>query len=95
MKEYHYADGVSHVTFSGGMVRLNLFCYGARPAAGGELPHEPAGQLVLTPAAFLSSFATMQRFVRELEQQGLIALPAAHTQAQPASAKVPHSPNFE
>lgn len=93
MNDYHYADGVSHVTFSGGMVRLNLFCYGARPAAGGELPHEPAGQIIMSPAAFLSSFATMQRFIGEMEQQGLIT-PAA-PQPQAAPAPVPHSPNFD
>lgn len=95
MNDYHYADGVSHVTFSGGMVRLNLFCYGARPAAGGELPQESAGQLLMPPAAFLKCFATLQRFVSEMEGQGLIspATPQQPTLQAPPAA--PHSPNFD
>lgn len=93
MKRYLYADGVENVSLSGGMVRLDLFHYDGVPAEGQrELPHEVTQQLVLPAAAFMRAFESMQRFVAELEKNGVVHRNAPAPNSAPAKAV---SPNFE
>lgn len=97
MKQYIYADGVANVSLAGGMVRLDLFHYEGNPAEGQhELPKSVDQQLVMPPAAFMRAYESMQRFVAELEKNGLV-----HRQASPQSARSQNgattgaSPNFD
>ena len=93
MKQYIYADGVENVSLAGGMVRLDLFHYDGAPAEGQrELPHAVTQQLVLPAAAFMRSFESMQRFVAELEKNGVVHRNAPVSAPSPAKAV---SPNFE
>lgn len=93
MKQYIYADGVENVSLAGGMVRMDLFHYAGGPGEGQhDLPREVDQQLVLPPAAFMRAFESMQRFVAELEKNGVIKRQAASA-AAPAHQAV--SPNFE
>ena len=93
MKQYIYADGVENVSLAGGMVRLDLFHYDGEPSEGQrELPHEVTQQLVLPAAAFMRAFESMQRFVAELEKNGVVHRNAPAPIPTPAKAV---SPNFE
>lgn len=92
MKQYLYADGVENVSLAGGMVRLDLFHYEGRPTEEQrELPHEVTQQLVLPAAAFMRAFESMQRFVKELEKNGVITRQKEKSQSQ---SQAPASPNF-
>lgn len=95
MKQYIYADGMTKVSLSGGMVRLDLFHYtGGAEDGQAELPKDEDMQLVMPPAAFMRAFDSMQRFVAELEKKGLVQRGAAvRPQALPQESTV--SPNFE
>ncbi len=100
-KERIYADGVENVSLVEGMVRVDLFHYGMRVEGMTVTPHEVTQQLVLPPAAFLRAFESMQRFVAELERQGVVTRGAAVQEVQPNSSPVVQpkkqwgsSPNF-
>lgn len=96
MKQYIYADGMANVSLAGGMVRMDLFHYNGAPAEGQqELPKEVDQQLVMPPAAFMRAFESMQRFVAELERNGLVQRGGSqHTQEIPQRNQS-ISPNFE
>lgn len=87
MKTYNYADGMEGITLSEGMVRMDLFHY-TGGSGSGRAAREVTQQLILPPAAFLRAFETMQRFVSQLESQGLVE----HRETPPAPQA--GSPNF-
>lgn len=94
MKQFIYADGVANVSLAGGMVRLDLFHYDGGPAEGQrDLPRMVDQQLIMSPAAFMRAYESMQRFVAELEKNGLVQRSVAAPAAKQPSAPV--SPNFE
>lgn len=93
MKQYLYADGVANVSLAGGMVRLDLFHYDGAPAEGAsELPKVVDSQLVMPPESFIRAFESMQRFIDQLEKNGLIKRESA---PKPQTVVSSVSPNFE
>lgn len=101
-KQRIYADGVESLTMLEGMVRLDLFCYGAGGAQG-KAARQVTGQLVLPPAAFLRLYGAMGELVRRLEEGGVVkrrgdapavpAAPATQADAPPANPSPNTSPN--
>ena len=96
MKQYIYADGMVNVSLAGGMVRMDLFHYNGAPAEGQqELPKDIDQQLVMPPAAFMRAFESMQRFVGELERNGLVQRGGMAHMQEPSQGNQSASPNFE
>lgn len=94
MKQFIYADGVANVSLAGGMVRLDLFHYDGSPEEGQrDLPRTVDQQLIMSPVAFMRAYESMQRFVAELEKNGLVQRGAAAVVAKASAAAL--SPNFE
>lgn len=97
MKQYIYADGVANISLAGGMVRLDLFHYDGNPTEGQhELPKSVDQQLVMQPVAFMRAFESMQRFVAELEKNGLVHRSTVSQPTRPQNTENSAvSPNFE
>lgn len=93
-KERIYADGVENVALVEGMVRVDLYHYGMRVEGMEATPREVTQQLVLPPGAFLRAFESMQRFVAELERQGVVTRGAAPQEAPQPKLPKGGSPNF-
>ena len=93
-KERIYADGVENVALVEGMVRVDLYHYGMRVEGMEATPREVTQQLVLPPGAFLRAFESMQRFVAELERQGVVTRGAAPQEAPQPKQPKGGSPNF-
>ena len=93
-KERIYADGVENVALVEGMVRVDLYHYGMRVEGMEATPREVTQQLVLPPAAFLRAFESMQRFVAELERQGVVTRGAVPQEAPQPKQPKGGSPNF-
>ena len=93
-KERIYADGVENVALVEGMVRVDLYHYGMRVEGMEATPREVTQQLVLPPAAFLRAFESMQRFVAELERQGVVTRGAVPQEAPQPKLPKGGSPNF-
>ena len=95
-KERIYADGVENVALVEGMVRVDLYHYGMRVEGMEATPREGTQQLVLPPGAFLRAFESMQRFVAELERQGVVTRGAVPQEAAQQAKQLPKggSPNF-
>lgn len=70
MKKQLFIDGVRTVHFVGGMVRLDTFVL--QPQAGGEPAQEDAGQLVMTPQAFVSALEAMRQLAARLAEAGVL-----------------------
>ena len=93
-KERIYADGVENVALVEGMVRVDLYHYGMRVEGMEATPREVTQQLVLPPGAFLRAFESMQRFVAELERQGVVTRGAVPQEAPQPKLPKGGSPNF-
>ena len=93
MKQHMYADGLANISLAAGMIRLDLFHYTGVPVPGEkELPRSIDQQLVMTPAAFMRAFESMQQFVNELEKKGIVHhIGPAHDHSHHVSS----SPNFD
>ncbi len=89
-----YADGMERLTLLEGLVRMDFYCAG-ESLEEGEVTHEPAGRLMLPPAAFLQAYEAMGQFIARLEEAGLVQrnIPEASTTVQPGYE--PFSPNFD
>ncbi len=70
MKKRHYIDGFSQVHFVGGMIRIDTFVLDPRPEA--EAVPEDAGQLVMTPQAFVGALDAMQQLADKLAEAGVL-----------------------
>ena len=69
MQEQRYIDGFSQVHFVGGMVRIDTFVLAPRPDA--EPAQENAGQLIMTPQAFVGALNAMQQLAAKLAEAGV------------------------
>ena len=65
-----YIDGFSQVHFIGGMVRINMFTF--LPVPDAEPTQEDAGQLVMTPQAFVGALNAMQQLADRLTDAGIL-----------------------
>ena len=67
-----YADGVTNVTFTGGMVRIDLASVPAGPTHGKEPgPMEIHDRIVLTPQAFLRSMRLLEDIMKKMADAGV------------------------
>ena len=67
-----YADGVTNVTFTGGMVRIDLASLKAGPTGGKEpAPMEIHERIVLTPQAFLRSMRLLEDIMKKMVNAGV------------------------
>ncbi len=66
-----YADGLERVTLLEGLVRLDFYCAN-ESLPDGKVSHEPAGRLMLPPAAFLRAYEAMGQLVARMEEAGLV-----------------------
>ena len=74
-----YADGLGGITFSNGMVRIDLVSITGGEGRDGKLPTEPHHRLVMTPHAFLQSMSMMQDMMKKLLEAGVVRRePQAH-----------------
>ena len=70
MNKRHYIDGFSQVHFVGGMIRIDTFVLSPQPDA--EAMPEDAGQLVMTPQAFVGALDAMQQLADKLAEAGVL-----------------------
>ena len=68
MREQLYIGGFSQVHFVGGMVRVDTFALAPRPDA--EPAQKNAGQLIMTPQAFVGALNAMQQLAAKLAEAG-------------------------
>ncbi|MBR4606547.1 MAG: hypothetical protein IKO41_10040 [Lachnospiraceae bacterium] len=80
MQEQRYIDGFSQVHFVGGMVRIDTFVLAPRPDA--EPAQEDAGQLIMTPQAFVGALNAMQQLAAKLAEAGVLQTQAPDGQQQ-------------
>lgn len=66
-----YADGVTNVTFTGGMVRIDLASLKAGPTGGDPAPMEIHERVVLTPQAFLRSMRLLEDIMKKMADAGV------------------------
>ena len=73
-----FADGITNVTFTGGMVRIDLASVPAGPPEGKEPPPlEIHDRIVLTPQAFLRSMRLLDDIMKKMAAAGVYnAVPA-------------------
>lgn len=75
-----YCDGVSSMSVTGGMVRIDLTALSPTQRDSSNRPLvEFRGQVVMPPDAFLQAFDLMQKFVNELKEKGVIAMNVSPT----------------
>ncbi len=70
VKEIKYIDGFNQVHFVGGMIRIDTFVLAPRPDA--EPAQEDAGQLAMTPQAFVGALNAMQQLAARLAEAGVL-----------------------
>ncbi len=67
-----FADGITNVTFTGGMVRIDLASVPAGPTHGKEPgPLEIHDRVVLTPQAFLRSMRLLDDILKKMVAAGV------------------------
>ncbi len=66
-----YPDGITNVTFTGGMVRINLASLKAGASGGQEPPMEIHERVVLTPQAFLRSMRLLEDIMKKMADAGV------------------------
>ncbi|MFM2111501.1 MAG: hypothetical protein RLZZ271_161 [Pseudomonadota bacterium] len=95
---HQHCDGLQDVSILSGIVRMDFFHYApGEPGADGKPVREHALRLCMSPEAFVQTYSTLDRVVRELENRGLVARRAGQTAAAPAApatAAAPASANF-
>ena len=80
-----YCDGVEEVSVSGGVVRIDLFSLtGKQGEAGKPPPRDFVARLILAPEAFVQTYNSLTRVVRQLEERGLIQRPTDAAAGAPA-----------
>lgn len=71
-KKEIFADGIGHIHFTGGMVRIDLM----RFDADGEPESKPVPvskeRIIMPPEGFLRSFRVMQALIDQLVQKGVV-----------------------
>lgn len=67
-----YADGIINVTYTSGMVRIDLASIPAEPGKNGDPPpFEVHERVIMTPAAFLRSVRIMEDLMRKMADSGV------------------------
>ncbi len=74
-KETIYADEISDIHYTGGMIRMDLGTYvtGEYQEDGSEPRIESNSQVVIPTSGFLESFNNMQEFVNKLLEAGILS----------------------
>lgn len=67
-----YADGLGGITFSNGMVRIDLVSVTGGQGEEGKMPSEAHHRLVMTPHGFLQSMSMMQDMMKKLLDAGVV-----------------------
>ncbi len=65
-----YIDGFNQVHFVGGMIRIDTFVLSPKPDA--DAVPEDAGQIVMTPQAFVGALDAMQQLAGKLAEAGVL-----------------------
>lgn len=69
MESRIFVDGIKQVHFINGVVRMDLFTL--QGEQGSEPKQEDAGQVIMTPQAFLGSLDAMQKLASKLAGAGI------------------------
>ncbi|MHB9138160.1 MAG: hypothetical protein ACYC4Q_02015 [Victivallaceae bacterium] len=98
MKKRIFADGVEAISFSEGMVRMDLFnIIPSKSNNPGKPPErEITDELIIPPRGFLQAFSAMEKLVKQLMEAGVVQRNDA-AEAKDAQASMPDSasPNFK
>lgn len=85
-----FADSVAQIHLAGGMVRLDLATVQPAASQDGKRVYVPElrERVIMNLEGFLQSYATMQRFVNQLVESGIVkatppAAPKAETKGKP------------
>jgi hypothetical protein len=95
MKKRIYADGVEAISFSEGMVRIDLFNIlpGKNNEPGKASEREVTDELIMTSQGFLRSYSAMEKLVKQLMDAGVVQRNDA-AENKPAAPEN-SSPNFK
>jgi hypothetical protein len=87
----HFVDGVAHIGFTGGVVRIDLAHLSAHATdEQGQPALERNVRLITSLEGFVATYQTMQRMIERLASQGKIALapgPRLRAAAKPGGPK--------
>ena len=74
MKKRIFADGVEAISFSEGMVRMDLFNVipGKNSAPGTPPEREVTDELIIPSRGFLQAFSAMEKLVKQLMEAGVV-----------------------
>ena len=68
-----FADGIGRAGFSGGVVRLDLVSFAlGEPSEDGKPKREPRHRILLSPQAFLETYAAMESMIEKLVELGVL-----------------------
>lgn len=67
-----YVDGISNVDLTAGMVRFNGYVLGKYDEESKQYEQVPAGQIIMSPPAFINMLNTMTTLAKSMEERGLI-----------------------
>jgi hypothetical protein len=98
MKKRIFADGVEAISFSEGMVRMDLFnIIPAKSNSPGKPPErEITDELIIPPRGFLQAFSAMEKLVKQLVEAGVVQRnDAAEGKTAQATTTDSASPNFK
>ena len=96
MKKRIYADGVEAISFSEGMVRIDLYnvLQGKNNESGKTPEREITDELIMTSQGFLRSYSAMEKLVKQLMDAGVVQRNEA-AENKPVAAPENSSPNFK
>ena len=97
MKKRIYADGVEAISFSEGMVRIDLYnaLHGKNNDPGKVPEREVTDELIMTSQGFLRSYSAMEKLVKQLMDAGVVQRNEAAENKPAAAAPENSSPNFK
>ncbi len=99
MKRRIYTDGVEAISFSEGMVRMDLFnvLQGKKNEPGKAPEREVTDELIMTSQGFLRSFSAMEKLVKQLMDAGVVQRNDATDNKPVEATAAPEnsSPNFK
>lgn len=69
-----FVDGIANLSFSAGAFRFDLATIKQLPAKekSNKVEVEPKAHVIMTPQAFIQTFRAMERFVKLVEEKGVI-----------------------
>lgn len=71
--EQKYCDGIEEISITSGIVRVDFYHYiaGAKDKDG-RPPRELSHRVLLSPEAFVQTFAAFEQVVKQLQEKGLL-----------------------